>query len=274
MECTILLRDVDRVIYKVGDLVHKKRLFGLSYEYIVGNYINSLNNKHCVKTVEYIKGKLTTEYIDGSTWHSFLKTSDKYEQIYDINREVLEAVEFLPFTHYDLHMNNVIKTTNGIKIIDFGLSAIPSSEWKGETYSEGGLSSLSCGMIPSIIDPDFDKMLIILSLYKQAKKFNKGELERWCMEKITSARFNNPHFFGYEHLFSVEYLQNFDGILYNDRLPLINVTEEINKSTLEDRIRSVNRKDINEIYKIFYSYKKYRINNRKTPTFKEIKDYI
>lgn len=271
MDLTILLSDVDRIVYKVGNFVHKKRLLGLSYEYLVGNYINSSNNPYCVKTVEYTKGKLTTEFVPGATWYAHFKSATKYEDMYNLNLEVLEAVETLPVTHYDLHMSNVIKTPTTVKIIDFGRSSLPPAYWGEEKFTEGGIVSLSCGMIPSVYDPDFDKMLIVSALYKQSKMFVKGELERWCYDKIIKARFNNSRFFGYEHLIPIDYLEKVPGI-YKDRLPLLVGDEEIDKTTLEEKLPLTRNSE--DIYKLIYAYKRNRIRHRSSPSFKEIKDYM
>lgn len=281
MEHTILLRDKDRVVYQVGDYVHKKRLFGLEYEYQAGLYVNSLKNPRLVETVEYKPGRLTTKCVIGSTWYTYYMKQESYEKLYDVNRKLLLLVKTLPFTHYDLHMSNVmVGDDNEVTLIDLGLASIPHNARADSKYTEGNISSISCGIFPSIPDPDYDKMLLVHSLHRQSERFGKYELMRACQDWMEKAGFNNTSYPGYESFLPLDFVKQYSHMFYRYKLPLLKESSLlVDRSQLASYLHNIRSTQIEEnteetIYNLLYSYKRYRIRERITPSISTILDYL
>lgn len=224
----ILLQDEYRVIYRIGSNVYKKRRIGLDYEGMVGLYINSLNSPYCVRTIAFEQrprgDRLVTEYVAGLTWHQTYNQSTTLLETQALSLKILNIVTTLPFTHYDLHMNNVIiqEKTGLVKLIDFGFSSIPYEACDPSIkYIECTYSTLSCGILPSVADPGYDLMLIVLSLSKQAKRFGSQSLTNYCTEVIKKAGFDHPLFYGHENYLSIEVITRYRFLLYEDKVPLL-----------------------------------------------------
>jgi hypothetical protein len=311
----VFIQDEYRVVYRVGSLVYKKRRVGLEYEGMVGIYINSFNDPRYVRTVAFERrpsgDRLTTEYISGLTWHQTFKNSTSYPETQALTLRILDMVKELPFTHYDLHMNNVIVQEDGvIRIIDLGFASIPSKEWTPDIkYIECSYPSLSCGILPSVLDPGYDLMLIVLSMFKQAKKFGDQRIGQFCMETIKNAEFDHPLFYGYEHFISLEVLNRYRNLFYPDKMPLLipsnrSITYSELISGLEDlklisilwlrRIHSCTETEAivlfsdpttnhllpwlqtheSRVYELVYAYKRHRIQHRQIPSLETVREHL
>jgi len=316
METIIFIQDTYRVVYRIGEFVYKKRAVGLDHEYVVGQYMNTQHNPHYVFTEEYVSsgagGRLATRYVEGKSWYEVMKQQETYEACRALNLSLLNALAVLPITHYDLHMNNVIVTSapNAFRFIDYGFSALPPEQWQPTPrYSEASAAALTCGIYPAVFDPGYDRMLFLLALYKQATLFRHAELLSYCAEAIAVARFDHPRFYGYEHLLTAEFIQNYRNLFYTDRMPLLAPSNlRINYSNLvlgmeklkvlavrwlqkEHKltegqalafVTNPERNYLNkwvrlherEVYGLLYAYKRHRIATRVLPSFEAIRAMV
>lgn len=309
----ILLQDEHRVVYRIGSRIYKKRKIGLDYEGMVGLYINSLNLPYCVRTVGFEArpqgDRLITEYLPGVTWYQKFKQSTSLLETQHLTLKILNIVTNLPFTHYDLHMNNVIIQENGeVKLIDFGFSSIPYVH-SSVRYIECTYSTLSCGILSSVPDPGYDLMLIVLSLRKQGKKFKSPALTDYCTEVIRKAGFDHPFFYGHENFLPIDIITRYRYLFYADKIPFLppstkrltliqlmakleafrgealqylqdkyscneddasRITAEVGGSSLNEWLKYNEER----IYGCLYSYKRERIATRVIPTIEEVKRMV
>lgn len=311
MEPVVLVKDDERLIYRLGGVVYKQRRLGLEHEYRVGCYVNRLNDPRYVKSLTLTDCKLSTEYVTGESWLNIVNQSKSLQALDVLNNELLAFVEGLPFTHYDLHMNNVIvKNDHSFKLIDFGLSALPAHEWTNEIrYAQASPATLSCGLLPAVFDPGYDRLSFVYALYKQALHFKCQELLRDCTQLLKQARFDNLQFPGRENLLSQEFMNAYGHLFYRDRIPLLRpgttvigydeLLQAMNRLQVDASEWLARRYRVNEqqanllltsndqhylhdwvlhneerVYDPLYAYKRKRISHRRVPTFKKIRELI
>jgi hypothetical protein len=301
-ESLILRQDHCRVVYRVGDRVHKKKQGGLSYEYVVGQYLNSYNCPSYVRTLAYRAGRLTTQYVPGPSWHQSLSSSNSLADSTEQYLAVLAMLEQLPLTHYDLHMGNVLfPTVTTPCLIDLGYAAIPARYWVPEvTHCEASYSAITCGIFPSVADPDYDRMLFVLALSQYARHFQLLTLMEFCRQALVIAHFDHPLFYGYENFLALETVHQYHFLLHKERQPLLaTLPPALDRSTLlqkldllrgeallwlsqqyrctleqaytlsHDHERSEEWRVSHEVevYSLLYAHKLYRIAHRKVPSF-------
>jgi hypothetical protein len=287
-ETVILRQDHCRVVYRMGAEVHKKRKIGLDYEYLVGRYLNTFHNSSYVETLGYKVGRLTTKFVPGTSWYSSLTASDiKLETCTAQALAILQVLEQLPVTHYDLHTGNVIFPAGQQPcLIDFGCAAIPPAHWTPEVqYCEASYPAISCGIFPSILDPDYDRMLFLLAMSQLARRFQLTSLAGFCRGAITQAHFNHPLFYGYEDFLPLELIQRYHFLFHRDRQPLLvrveprtreeltqgleQLQEEIPRNP--DKLEQWRCTNESRVYALLYGYKLHRIAQRKVPSFAAIR---
>lgn len=298
MALEVLSQDSERVVYRLDAHVHKKRYTGLDYEYVVGRYINTLNDPCYMRTLDYRPARpvepppgesiaddstsssriptgrpgkarhtrslteaapqlldywsaprLTTEYVPGVTWHHALGQGLQRRHSYDLTLALFEKMTTSPFTHYDLHLNNVILTADflrrdppwspfhphtpgatnqGWKVIDFGLSAVPATAWDPVVrYAGSNYETLSCGIFPAVRDPSYDRLVLVSALQHQAHHYAHQSLEQYCHAVLREARFDHPVYYGREHLLPYSVIHSFRNLFYDDRMPLLPPSDEI-----------------------------------------------
>jgi len=289
-EPLIIRQDQCRVVYRVGDEVHKKRLVGLEYEYAIGQYINTLNSSSYVRTLGYRNGRLTTKYVPGYSWHQSLDSSTSLVQSTVQALNILSLLEYLPFTHYDLHMGNVLFPLETQPcIIDMGCAAIPTPT--GIAYCEASYPALSCGIFPSVLDPDYDRMLFLLAMRRQAHHFHLPELTSFCQQALAAAHFDNPLFYGYEDFLPLDVIQRYRVLFYKDRQPLLTYSANTTTCSREELLSGLDvlqtkalsssqpldewrHENEGRIYGLLHNYKRHRIANRVTPSFASIRTAV
>jgi len=300
----------------MGDVVYKNRFIGLDYELLVGKYINKLQLPFLVETLHLEQRKsgprLALTFVEGESWSNFYKRSSKEEVLVSL-MTLLQCVKTLPFTHYDLHLQNILtRSPTDFTIIDFGFSAIPSKEWDPSVkYVESSHLGLSTGIISAVVDPDYDKMLLISALLKSAYHFSLKEVVSTCLEWLRQAEFDHPLFYGYEHFLPLTLLNNYRALFYQNRAPLLSPTRTYTFSELvqgldqlkeeavkwltmehnytkEDALLLYKNSSGKEgdlltkwiteqetvIYDLLYGYKLYRIERRKSPSFEQVLSLI
>lgn len=189
----------------------------LKYEYLVGLQINKFiehyeEGIHFVKTVDLLDVSfdenfqvLIQDFVKGeklsNCWES-LNISDIISILLQCICAINKAQQEIEFTHYDLHVGNIIvkkllsskifsynidgeiitfeSNYQGV-IIDYGLSHV-SNVSNAHLQTSANISTISYGVVPSIFDQQYDICFLITQFIKilENKKFQDCEkIKRW-----------------------------------------------------------------------------------------------
>lgn len=154
-------------------------------EYVVGETLNNINSPNLVKTLGYYEVEnfklpwerratsptnhyLILEYIKGITLKQYLERSsiqEGLEILITLIDIIINIQSQIDFTHYDLHLGNILITDNFARskifkklipvpiIIDFGQSHVPGLEGMNSCIDGNRMGS---GRVPAVFDPVFD----------------------------------------------------------------------------------------------------------------------
>lgn len=210
----ILSKREEGNIYLSSDskYVIKERYNTMELEFRNGKLLNEINHltyNLFLKTYDYFmnndKHYLILEYIKCETLNDYLFDHGKVsnDELYIIIHEILMILidlqsKNIHFTHYDLHAENIlickidptkrqynlfgtekeINSSYQLRFIDYGVCHISyknTSEYRG--WYEGNISTLMCGMTPSIFDPIYDLSMILSYYYKFKNQGLPEEIE-------------------------------------------------------------------------------------------------
>lgn len=162
----------------------KRRATHLQYEYDVGKRVHSLAlvqdaafHRIPAKTVDLLVEKdrkgtiyqyLVTEYVPGISVYKFMKSDivgeeEKIRRFIRMMKMLMEFDEKIGFTHYDLHLHNIITNDNleTFTLIDFGSSHVKGVS--GWTYASP--AAISIGVAPSVHDPFHDAVRLLVFMH-------------------------------------------------------------------------------------------------------------
>ncbi len=211
----------------------------LRHEFSIGSKLNTLNNIHLVRYIAYIphvdgSSFVLMEYAEGTPLASLYKNLPPIDTIFIFYHIILILADLqgkIKFTHYDLHMDNIIVKVGinrryaykcfgkeykilspyEIKIIDFGNAYC---EGVKDDWVDVNVPSIVHGMIPSVYDDFYDicyitsilfDMLDIPDMEYIADRDRISNLQE--KNSFSSANLSDTEYHGREMLRSVYYLQ-------------------------------------------------------------------
>lgn len=189
---SIYIRKVDSSLELSESIIIKKRILCvlekldvgcLFREYKVGMKLNTINHINLMKTYAYFCDKdnayLVIEHVKGDEYTTEYFTRNEISFIMRHLILILDDIQSkIKFTHYDLHIHNIIVHKNpaekelyynsgkivspyDIKIIDFGGSYVE----KVEGWTEIASNSVICGVCSGVYDNVYD-FITIFEIYR------------------------------------------------------------------------------------------------------------